>query len=338
MSQEQAEKEDGGPKSLVHTITQAIVPGEFYNVREEITPKAGPKLMIGGSLVAYALTMVAFAMLVWEQSKVKITTTTIETEDISDDLWTCSMLNKVTEHLTAYSIAGSSRPSEGRFSLIGVSQSKKKCLENLASADPCSSENLYVIVPDQSAVTITKTTESYFAAAPHKRTIVSCAVDSVTSKAQSKLKKMLVYPDDKRSSHDDDEGPGDDAYSDDDDNKVFVDANYFNDDLDNEGEPTSQPTSSPTLSAKGVRGKENWKDVHYVVGDITERITCSSLNRKTGDLSSYSALVDATAGRVSMPKGIAKQNPVFDSDGNSYYPITDTNGAFALTRFPENKL
>jgi hypothetical protein len=157
--------------SIFDKVYHAVIPGEFYYVREETTPKAGPKQMMGGAVCVYVLSLITFIVLIMQQSKVRTTVTTIEKTDISDDKWTCSMLNKVSTSLPEDKIGDT---AVSRFSLVSVSESKSECERDLIDADPCK-DGLFAVMPSGSAELVESGAKSYYASFQYDSVLLSCS-------------------------------------------------------------------------------------------------------------------------------------------------------------------
>ena len=72
-----------------------LMPADFYEVKQEVTPKAPPKAMWTMAAVIYLPTFVVFLALVVQGTGDTSTQTKITTKDISDGEWDCSMISKV---------------------------------------------------------------------------------------------------------------------------------------------------------------------------------------------------------------------------------------------------
>lgn len=173
---------DGGETSgekdgILAKISNAIVPGEFYYVREETTPKAGPMSMLGGSIVVYFLSLGAFVALFIQQSNVRTTVTQIEKTDISDGTWSCTMLNKVTMPLDEQHIGNN---TYGRASFLSLSQSQEECISNINAADPCT-DGLGLYGSLNSVTANPSTYRSTFAGttSDNGKKMVKCSVDKI---------------------------------------------------------------------------------------------------------------------------------------------------------------
>ncbi len=165
---------------ILAKISNSITPGEFYYVREETTPKAGPMSMLGGSIVVYLMSLGAFVALFIQQSNVRITVTQIERTDISDGTWSCTMLNKVTMTLDEQDIGDDTYE---RSSFLSLSQSQEECISNINAADPCY-DGLGLYSSLNSVTAISSSYRSTFAGVTfrsedNKKMIVKCSVENM---------------------------------------------------------------------------------------------------------------------------------------------------------------
>ena len=122
------------------------------------------------------------------------TETSIEKSDISDDVWSCSMLNKVSTTLSA----STDSSSENRFSLIAVSESEEECVNHIESARLC--DNLYAVVRDTDASPLATTENASFAGGMTSSSVISwCSITKEVTPKLSSLKdgsgKIVTYED-----------------------------------------------------------------------------------------------------------------------------------------------
>ena len=81
--------------SLKKAMLDELMPADFYEVKQEVTPKAPPKAMWTMAAAVYLPTFVVFLALVVQGTGDTSTQTKITTKDISDGEWDCSMISKV---------------------------------------------------------------------------------------------------------------------------------------------------------------------------------------------------------------------------------------------------
>jgi hypothetical protein len=125
--------------------TNALIPNDFFDVRQETTPKASTFLLYLTSGIGYAIGFAIFITLMVSESKNFITETTIQTKDISDGTYTCSMASVVSKSVT-YSSTDTFN-SVAAFSQIN--ELKTDCLANLQGI--CENQQNYVFVPSGQA-------------------------------------------------------------------------------------------------------------------------------------------------------------------------------------------
>ena len=112
---------------------EALLPTEFYNVRQETTPKGRSDTMRFFAVVAYIVAVIVFISLCVTQSQQYTIETVIKSADLSgSDGYTCQMISKVT---AAYTIS-SSEPVVG-YELVNVMESASQFSSDIASANPC---------------------------------------------------------------------------------------------------------------------------------------------------------------------------------------------------------
>lgn len=142
--------------SVKHTIhrlfskAEVVIPTEFYDVREETTPKAGWGAMFGLTSLVYIAAVVAFANLFTNEAK-KSTVETIITSSNLDgqDDYTCQMISKVSATYNYVPVNNSQL--NYAYDLVSVIETEADCQNNLAAADPCGEPLTYF--PGTSTVT-----------------------------------------------------------------------------------------------------------------------------------------------------------------------------------------
>ena len=84
-----------GTGMLQDAVLRDAMPTDFFDVKEDVTPKAPPKAMLGMAALAYVPTFVVFVILLVNEANYTFSETKITKKDISDGEWECVMISKV---------------------------------------------------------------------------------------------------------------------------------------------------------------------------------------------------------------------------------------------------
>jgi hypothetical protein len=124
--------------SFFNFLQKNAFPSRFYKVQRK--PKASAGVMALVSSVVYFIVTCAFAGILYSQSQIRYTETTISTTDISGSSgYSCSMAsiyNSAPEELDDTDPAP-------YYQLINVNEMKRQCMSELAAEDPCNQPYLY---------------------------------------------------------------------------------------------------------------------------------------------------------------------------------------------------
>ena len=115
-------------------IVRSITPAEFFNVRQEVQPKADDGTLFIMTMCSVLPWFVAFVALLTLGARDTHTVTAIKTSDITHSSglkteWNCQMISKVTEDVSI--------SANETFSLYSVLESQDECLSNLHDTFNC---------------------------------------------------------------------------------------------------------------------------------------------------------------------------------------------------------
>jgi len=147
-------------QSRIIQHAESIIPADFYDVREEINPKAGWYPMFGLTTVVYIVSAIAFILLFINEQKNTTVETIITGYDYDgQDGYACQMISYASATVT---IPATVDPSM-EYNLVDVMESKTECEMNFEQADPCNSQPL-AFFPGSAAVPIPYTDGETFSA------------------------------------------------------------------------------------------------------------------------------------------------------------------------------
>ena len=121
---------------------KSIVPLQLFSVKSTSKPKADINLLVFITLVAYGIGLGTFVAIYVTQRHSYTTETSIETSDISNNEWTCSMASVVTQSITI----NSSEPIEA-YNLMSINELKGDCINTLYGLNPCGNISSILLSP-----------------------------------------------------------------------------------------------------------------------------------------------------------------------------------------------
>lgn len=136
-------RRSGKLRSWLFIKAEAVIPTEFYEVREETEPKADWCTMFGFTAFLYLAVVAGFVAIFLQEASRTTTQSIISDYDYKgEDGYTCKMLSKVSASFQYANRTGIFSTLLA-YNLVNVIQTEEQSRTNLALAKPCSSQLSY---------------------------------------------------------------------------------------------------------------------------------------------------------------------------------------------------